>query len=292
LLFLFLAASSLGQAAATEDQSATPGQSSLLARRYTDGEKLTYHMKGSNEGWHYDVQAEGVVKKDSDGTYLEEYGWSNFTSNRNIALTPTSLNFRQHVSLAPAYRVSIPDLTRVQPALIGPITDWLTFYSDLRLAMSQNLSDLGGHAYVKYGRPSSWADGSHTLVGEDSIDFDITLKEVDAANRVATLLVRHVPPVNPEIKLPADWMRAPVADTPNNWIEVEKSDDGKYTAEVGKETFGVEMKVSLAHGKILSGTIDNPVEALTRECSDAALMMCSEPVRHQIRREIQIALQP
>lgn len=264
----------------------------MLVRRYTDGEKLTYHMKGSNEGWHYDVQGEGVVKKDSDGTYFEEYGWSNFTSNRSIVLTPASLNFRQRVSLAPAYKVSIPDLSKVQPALIGPITDWLTFYSDLRLATSQNLSNPGDHAYVKYGRASSWADGSHTLVGEDSIDFDITLKEVDAANRVATLLVRHVPPVNPEIKLPADWMHAPVADTPNNWIEVEKSDDGKYTAEVGKETFGVEMKVSLADGKILSGTIDNPVETLTRECSDAALTTCIQPVRHQIRREIQIALQP
>lgn len=87
-------------------------------------------------------------------------------------------------------------------------------------------------------------------------------------------------------------MRTPVAPTPNNWVAVEKADSGKYTAEVGKETFDVELKVSLVDGKILSGTIDNPLEAVTRECSDAALTQCSEPVRRGIRREIRIALQP
>ena len=104
-------------------------------------------------------------------------------------------------------------------------------------------------------------------------------------------MVRHVPPANPEIQFPVEWMRAPVADTPNNWAEVQKSRDGKYTAEAGKETFDVEIKVSLADGKILAGTIDNPVEALTRECSDATLTKCGEPVRHRSRRQIQIALQ-
>jgi hypothetical protein len=40
-----------------------------LLRHYVEEEKLTYHMKGINEGWHYEVQTDGVVKKDSDGSY-------------------------------------------------------------------------------------------------------------------------------------------------------------------------------------------------------------------------------
>src|SRR5207237_8430414 len=54
---------------------------SLLLRRYTEGEKLIYHMKGSNDGWNYEVQANGIVKKDEKGHLVEEYGWSDFKSN-------------------------------------------------------------------------------------------------------------------------------------------------------------------------------------------------------------------
>jgi hypothetical protein len=60
----------------------------------------------------------------------------------------------------------------------------------------------------------------------------------------------------------------PVAGTPNNWVEVEKRPNGKYLAEVGKETFEVQIKVSLVDGRILSAKIDNPVEAISRECAD------------------------
>jgi hypothetical protein len=58
---------------------------------------------------------------------------------------------------------------------------------------------------------------------------------------------------------------------------------------VGKETFDVELKVSLDDGKILSATLDNPVEVLARECADAALSSCGEPVRYQIHRQVEIA---
>ena len=36
-------------------------------------------------------------------------------------------------------------------------------------------------------------------------------------------------------------MRAPVADAANNWVEVEKHEEKKIVAEVGKETFEVEI---------------------------------------------------
>jgi hypothetical protein len=279
------------QAVLAQNSVQTPSPSPL-ARHYTEGEKLIYHMKGNNDGWQYDVTASGVVKKDANGHFFEEYGWSEFKSNAPLSLTPASLSFRQNLSLDPNLAPGIPNLSQIQPMLIGPITDMLTFYSDLWLALRQDgLKHAGDHAYIKVGGPASWADGNYVVLGEDSIDFDLTLKAVDTASHVATLVARHVPPSQPTVKLPAEWMHQPVADTPNNWVDVKKN-NGKYVAEVGKETFDVEIKVSLADGKILSATLDNPVEALKRECSDAVLSDCGAPVRHQIRRQIELQLVP
>jgi hypothetical protein len=278
----------LQNAPAVEQSPAeTPG---LLARRYQEGEKLSYHMKGANENWRYEVQADGVVKRDSSGKYFEEFTWSHLVSDGTPAtLLPGTSNFRQIVSLAPETPPSFPNLSQVDLHLIGPITDWMTFYADLWLANRLNkLSHAGDHFYFKKGTPSSWADGNYVLLGEDSIDFDFTLKDVNQAGKIATLLVRHVPPEKPEIKIPVEWMRPPVADTPNNWVEVEKRPTGKYLAEVGKETFDVLIKVSLVDGKILSAKIDNPVEAVSRECADAALTSCTASVPHHILRQIEI----
>src|SRR4029077_11935092 len=130
----------------------------------------------------------------------------------------TSLDFRQTLSLDPATPPAIPNLSQVQTFLIGPITDMLTFYSDLWLAIQQSgLKRLGDHAYVKVGTPASWADGNYVTLGEDSIDFDLILKELNSSPQIAKLLVRHVPPAQPKVKLPAQWIQTPVADTPNNW---------------------------------------------------------------------------
>src|ERR1700730_5274593 len=88
---------------------------SPLARHYTEGEKLTYHMKGDNDGWTYEVQASGVVKQDTAGHFVEEYAWSDFKSNAPMSLSPASLNFRQALSLDPAAPPAIPNLSQVQP---------------------------------------------------------------------------------------------------------------------------------------------------------------------------------
>jgi len=100
-----------------------------------------------------------------------------------------------------------------------------------------------------------------------------------------------VPPEKPQIRLPADWMRKPVADTANNWVQVERTKNEKYLAAVGKETFDLEIRLSLADGKILSGTLDNLVETIERECEDAALSRCSDPRPHPIKRQIEISLE-
>jgi hypothetical protein len=243
-------------------QGAQPGRS-LFARRYKEGERTTYLMKGTNENWRYEIQAAGVVKKDPTGKYVEEYSWSHFVSNGvAVTLHSSGLRFREVLSLDPDMPVSIPNLSTVPPVLIGPITDLATFYVDLWLAtrLGAKLSHAGDHAFVKGGLLGSWADGRRVVLGESAVDFDVMLLNIDRSRQVVTLLVQHVPPAQPRVRLSAPWMRKPVAGTPNNWVQVTRK-DGKFVAGVGKETFDVRMKVRLENGKVVSGTLENLVKA-------------------------------
>jgi hypothetical protein len=267
--------------------------SSPLLRHYTEGQKLTYHMKGINENWHYEIQADGIVKKDSEGTYFEEYGWSHFISDgQAVTLSPASLNFRQQLTLDPNHKPGLPNLAQVDRRLIGPITDLLTFYVDVWLAVrTGKLTQPGDHCYFKQGTPVSWADGNYVLLGQSSIDFDFTLKDVDRASNTVTLIARHVPPAETQVKLPAEWMRKPVADTPNNWVTVQRMKDGKFLGAVGKEIFNDEIVLRLSDGRILSATMDNRVQTVERECTDSSVTQCGEPKPHFIRRQVQISLE-
>jgi hypothetical protein len=273
---------------------ALTGDHIVLLRRYHEGEKLTYRMKGINESWHYEIQADGVVKKDPAGIWFEEYGWSNMVSeNQKVTLSPASTSFRQQVSLDTNRNPSIPNLSQVDPRLIGPITDFMTFYADLWLAeKTGQLTHAGDHFHFKHGQANSWADGTYILIGEDALDFDFILKEVSRSENTATLLVRHVPPQNPGIKLPAEWMHKSVGDTANNWVQVQEMEQGKYLAAVGKETFDVEIRLSLIDGKILSGHIDNAVETIERQCADSDVTDCGDLKPHSVRRQIAINLEP
>lgn len=85
-------------------------------------------------------------------------------------------------------------------------------------------------------------------------------------------------------------MHQPVGDTSNNWVQLMKAADG-YVASVGKEIIYVRITVSLANGRILSATMDNPVQVLERTCKDAALMDCGEATRYDIRRQIELTEQ-
>src|SRR5580658_8176658 len=109
--------------------------SNPLLRHYREGEKLSYHMKAVNENVHYEIQADGIVKKDSDGTYFEEYEWSKFVFNgQSVALSPSTLKFRQQLTLDSNHKNSFPNLSQADPRLVGPLTDMLTFYIDVWLA--------------------------------------------------------------------------------------------------------------------------------------------------------------
>ncbi len=287
------------QAQDIPDNGSAKASQKLLSRHYQDAEKLSYHMKATNEDRHgtlrYEIQADGVVKKNASGQFVEEFGWSNLVVNGTPKpLADASANFKQSLSLEPGYTLTVPNLSRVDPILIGPITDLLTFYADMTVATSQgNLTRAGDHFYFKHGAPNSWADGNYTLIGEDSIDFDVTLDSIDNTKKTAMLTVRHVPPPQPEVKLPAPWMQAPVADTPNNWVELtrnfaSKSAADKYAASVGKETFEVQMKVDLKTGRMISGSLDNPLEVLERDCTDETATKCGEPFRYKIHRHIEL----
>jgi len=275
-----------------------PAPPSILTRHYQEGEKLTYHMKATNKdrvnNTAYEIDGTATVKKNAAGNFVEEYAWTNFVVNgKPVAMTPAMKDFRQNLSLDLAAPSAVPNLSQVIP-MVGPITDMLTFYADLWLSTKLNkFTKPGDHFYfdAMSNTPNSWADGNYTIIGEDVIAFDITLKDIDTANKIATLEVRHVPPANPQIKIPAEWMRAPVADTPNNWVEVQRNADGTYSGQIGKEVFDAIMKISLVDGKILSATLDNPVEVTERVCTDAALTKCGDPMRYQIRRQVEITVQ-
>ncbi len=50
----------------------------------------------------------------------------------------------------------------------------------------------------------------------------------------------------------------------------------------------MEINVSLKNGKIISATIDNPVEVLSRDCEDAELSRCGPPERFQVLPRIDV----
>lgn len=274
--------------------SAQTAPTSPIARHYAGGETLHYRMTAVNDAWHYTADAAGVVKKAADGSWFEEFRWTALTSDGEpVSLSPAMADYREPLSLDPSHTPSGPSLSGIDPRLVGPVTDLMTFYVDDWFFQKIPIFHQGGdHFYVPNPTPASWADGTHVLTGTDAIDFDLRLQSIDSAAHTAVLSVHHVPPSHPALKYPAAWMQTPVADTPNNWIEITKTKEGKYQAGSGKETFDVTLTVSTLNGRILSATMDNPVVLSRRTCDDAALTQCTAPEAQTIHRHVEIALQP
>lgn len=263
-----------------------------LTRHYRDAETLAYHMTATNDDWHYTADASATVKKTDSGGAVEEFRWTGMTSNgQPYPLTPAMVQFRQPLSLDPNWMPSMPDLTKVDAKMIGPITDLMTVYVDLWLMNKIGIfRHPGDHFLVPNPQASSWADGTRVLIGKTQADFDLNLQSLDTVKQTAVVVIHHVPGAKPDLQLPAEWLRIPVADTANNWVEVAKTQDGKFEAGVGKETFDVTITVSTADGRILSATMDNPVVTSSRLCEDAALTKCGTVQPHTIHRHIEIAL--
>lgn len=269
-------------------------QPNPLERYYRAGEALVYEMTAVNEGSHYRIRAEGVVRPDASGALAEEYAWGQMEiEGKPVVLKPEMESFRQSLTLMPEHPPLMPDLTKVDPRTIGPITDMMTFYVDLWLANKlHQLRKAGDHFYFHSPMPAaSWADGRQVLLGESAVDFDFTVKEVDEVNHTAILEVKHVPPVQSAIHTKAEWMKKPVASLPNNWVTVSRTASG-YDAGVGQETFDVLIKISTVDGKILHATMDNPVHTEMRSCEDEALTKCGTPKPQDILRQVEITLLP
>ncbi len=166
-----------------------------------------------------------------------------------------------------------------------------TYYADVLVAKQQKLARVGQYAYFAHGMPNTWADGQRVIVGQDSIDFDLALVERDAAHHRASLLIRHVPPRHPQVHLPAEWMQAPVAGTPNNWVQVTHA-NGRYVAQVGQETFDLRIVIDTNNGAIESAHMDNPLVTVSRECDDVALLRCGPAKREESGRVINLTRLP
>ena len=282
----------LVQVASSIHAQQSPTELGIPQRRYVDGTVAHYLMTGSNDGWQYNLRATDTVKCDANGRYYEEIGWSDLTSNAQQTLTPASLALRQTVSLDdPGSYMRMPNLANVQPLLIGPITDTLTFYSDLLLAMKAKLVQPGQTSYVPGTTPNSWADGQRVLIGQDAVDFSFTLESVNPVEHTETLLIQHVPPPTLQVQQPATWMQQPRSAKPNNFVQVSKDGDG-YSAETGKETFDVRLVMDTRDGRMLSAAIHNPVVLTTRICADRELTRCGSEAPKTILREITFKLVP
>lgn len=263
-----------------------------LQRHYADGMVSHYLMTGDNDGWKYTIRAADSVKRDTNGRFYEEIGWSDLTSNTQQTLTPASLAMRQTISLDDAATyLKVPNLANVQPLLIGPITDTLTFYSDLLLAIRAKLARPGQTAYVSRTTPNSWADGQRVLLGQDVVDFSLSVESSDAAGHTKTLLIQHVPPPELHVQQPGKWMQAPTSAKPNNFVQVSRESEG-FSAETGTETFDVRLVVDTRDGRIVSAAIHNPVVLRVRTCTDRELTQCGSETTKTILREITLKLVP
>jgi hypothetical protein len=267
---------------------------SPVARQYREGETLRYAIDGEHRqdgvvNHSYHAEADVVVKKDTDGIFREEFQWGNIHKDgADAVLPPDAADFRQFLSLDPSFHVGVPDLSKVGAFLGGPITDALTFYVDDRLVITHaKLQKPGDGLHIPFGKPSSWARGN-IPTGYDCIDFDLAI--VALSSTEATLHVRHGPPPAICGSVPAEWMKKPVADTVNNWFQVEKTEKGLYEAGAGQEKFDADVVVLLPSGIIRSATLYNPVLIEQRICKDAALADCGPVEKTEIVRKITFTL--
>ena len=75
LLLVLAVAAGVGPTAITPNAAQNAEKTSSrvggsLSRHYDRGEKLTYHMTGSNQSWHYKIDANGVVKKTPTESFM------------------------------------------------------------------------------------------------------------------------------------------------------------------------------------------------------------------------------
>ena len=89
----------------------------LLVRAYADGETVSYLMTGQNQVnqdiHEYSLTSIGLVKRDQDGAFYEESGWSKFVYDGTLVnLDAASLAFRELDQITPISKVSTGHFVR------------------------------------------------------------------------------------------------------------------------------------------------------------------------------------
>ncbi len=239
-------------------------------REYKEGEIFYYKMDALNDGRRYQAISRHKVEKTEDGKYFEKISWIYLKHDGSeIDLSPMK-DFEQILSLDKSFEFVIPDITKIKTELrrfmAGPVFDLMTFYVDLNPRLYfEKLDSLesGTPTRFPYNRPSSWADGFFNVLGEDCLDFVVTLQRYGADN--LCLRVEHVPPeANLNINLPEEWMKKPVVKgKENNWVQVTKSGKpDEYFVAFGYEYFDVHLFLDKENGMIKYAQMYNPVERL------------------------------
>ena len=149
----------------------------------------------------------------------------------------------------------------------------------------------GQTAYVSRTTPNSWADGQRVLLGQDVVDFSLSVESVNSAQHTEILLIQHVPPPLLHVEQPAKWMQESESAKPNNFVQISKEGDG-FSAETAKKTFDVKLVVDTRDGSILSAAINNPVVLKTRTCMDRELMHCGSETPATTLRKITLLREP
>ena len=270
-----------------------PPDAPPVRRVYKDGETFSYLLKltyteGTRTREPSYSSAAVTVQKGDDGVYYETWRWlGRVEDGKPEALPQSALDFRQRLSLDPAFRLSMPPDFFKALQLAEPISDALTFYADAQLAARKGLRlSPGDQLYIPYGKPASWAGGP-TLTGFDCVDFVLSVSSVNAKAGTATLKALHVPPPFSCAKAPAPWLQEQLFGMPNNWYQVRKEGEA-YRAGAGLETFDDVITISLADGHIVSATQYNPLAGEARNCKDEALTDCGAPEQVNILRQLEL----
>lgn len=266
---------------------------SPLARTYREGEVLIYRMKAISEEdgvvHRYEATSTHTVRMGGDGLMEEVIAWSDLVQEgKPTALSEASQSFRQILSRAPGRFLAPPDLKGTRN-LDGPALDLLTFYADLFVA-SLGAAKPGDHFRLPCPQANRFAFGPEVVIAEQAIDFDVTLVSIDREKGIVNTVVKHVPPKEARVKLPAPWMRGQEGIEPYNWVQVVHAKDGTFTAEAGRETFTVELQTDLRDGRLLKARMDNPVDVLAHRCPDAKLEPSGPGRRYRIHRHVDLDL--
>ena len=197
------------------------------------------------------------------------------------------------VSLSPTdggVGLALPDILGWDMAVVGPVTDLLTFWVAISPQAGIDKVSKVGQSYVLPEAPvASWANGVDIPVGQDCIQISITLKELGEST--AVFETRFMPPEEASLKMLKSWMDESVVEgTPNNFQQQMSMGEAAMVMW-GREYFVVTSTVRRADGMLLSATMSNELQLKMKIGCSSELQACKHEVPLHIRRELSLELQ-